>query len=66
MRFDRSAVTAALMLLVVLGAAALQASAQAKNPDRVAYSGETQVHTSWSLDAWPFGNRITHPRDAYK
>ncbi|HKC01256.1 MAG TPA: DUF3604 domain-containing protein [Terriglobales bacterium] len=38
----------------------------APNPDRDAYYGETHVHTSWSLDAWLFGNRITDPGDAYK
>ena len=66
MRFDRRAVTVAILLFVFLGAAATRASAQAKNPDREAYFGETHVHTSWSLDAWLFGNRITDPGDAYK
>ena len=37
-----------------------------KNPDRNAYFGEEHIHTSWSLDAWVFGNRITGPDDAYK
>jgi hypothetical protein len=36
------------------------------NPDRDAYFGETHLHTSWSVDAWVFGNRITGPEDAYK
>ena len=36
------------------------------NPERNAYFGETHLHTSWSLDAWVFGNRITGPDDAYK
>jgi uncharacterized protein DUF3604 len=36
------------------------------NPPRDAYFGETHVHTSWSLDAWLFGNRMTDPGDAYK
>ena len=36
------------------------------NPLRDAYFGETHVHTSWSLDAWLFGNRMTDPGDAYK
>jgi hypothetical protein len=36
------------------------------NPLREAYFGETHVHTSWSLDAWLFGNRITDPGDAYR
>src|SRR5262245_6309375 len=35
-------------------------------PERNAYFGETHVHTSWSLDAWVFGDRITGPGDAYK
>ena len=37
-----------------------------RNPDRNAYFGETHVHTSWSLDAWLLGNRVTGPADAYK
>ncbi|HEY6288218.1 MAG TPA: DUF3604 domain-containing protein, partial [Nitrospiraceae bacterium] len=36
------------------------------NPEREAYFGETHVHTSWSLDAWLGGDRITDPGDAYK
>jgi len=36
------------------------------NPDRDAYFGETHLHTSWSVDAWVFGNRITGPDEAYK
>ena len=35
-------------------------------PDRKAFFGETHVHTSWSFDAYIFGNRITGPADAYK
>ena len=36
------------------------------NPERNAYYGETHLHTSWSVDAWVMGNRITGPADAYK
>jgi hypothetical protein len=36
------------------------------NPDRDAYFGEEHIHTSWSVDAWIFGNRITGPDEAYK
>lgn len=36
------------------------------NPDRDAYFGETHIHTSWSVDAWLMGNRMTGPDDAYK
>ncbi|MDL2410076.1 DUF3604 domain-containing protein [Rhizobium calliandrae] len=42
------------------------AGAQEANPLRDAYFGETHVHTSYSLDAWLFGNRMTDPGDAYK
>src|SRR5271157_5093744 len=45
---------------------ALAAVAQEKNPERNAYFGETHLHTSWSVDAWIFGNRITGPDDALK
>jgi Protein of unknown function (DUF3604) len=34
------------------------------NPERNAYFGDEHIHTSWSLDAWVFGNRITGPADA--
>ncbi len=46
--------------------AALPAFAQQPNPDREAYFGETHIHTSWSVDAWVMGNRVTGPADAYK
>jgi hypothetical protein len=36
------------------------------NPERNAYFGETHLHTSWSVDAWIFGNRIAGPGDALK
>jgi hypothetical protein len=42
------------------------ALAQQPNPDRNAYFGETHIHTSWSVDAWVMGNRITGPDDALK
>ena len=66
MRFRLRAVPVAVLGagLVILTAAL--ACAQEKNPLRNAYFGETHVHTSWSLDAWLFGNRITDPADAYK
>src|SRR5208283_559083 len=38
----------------------------APNPDRDAYFGETHIHTSWSVDAWVMGNRLTGPDEAYK
>ena len=42
------------------------AFAQQSSPERNAYFGETHLHTSWSVDAWVMGNRITGPADAYK
>src|SRR5882724_13620007 len=57
---------AAALLIGLLSLTALPALAQTRNPDREAYFGETLVHTSSSLDAWLFGNRITDPGDAYK
>ena len=46
--------------------AAVGAAAAQKNPERDAYFGETHVHTSWSFDAFIFGNTATGPADAYK
>ncbi len=46
--------------------AAAPAPAPQPNPERNAYFGETHLHTSWSVDAWVMGNRITGPADAYK
>jgi hypothetical protein len=37
-----------------------------RNPERKAYFGETHVHTSWSFDAYVFGNTKAGPEDAYK
>jgi hypothetical protein len=42
------------------------AAASQPNPERNAYFGETHIHTSWSVDAWVMGNRITGPAEAYK
>src|SRR5262245_43173707 len=49
-----------LGLLLSLAAA----PAGAANPERDAYFGETHQHTSWSVDAWLFGNHLTGPADA--
>jgi hypothetical protein len=55
-----------LALATTAALACMHAQAQPKNPDKNAYFGETHVHTSWSPDAWLFGNKITGPADAYK
>ena len=61
---ERSVVLSMLAFLA-LSLQSTVAGAQ-PNPDRNAYFGETHVHTSWSADAWLFGNRMTDPADAYK
>ncbi len=40
------------------------ALAEEPNPERNAYFGEQHIHTSWSVDAWLFGNHLTGPNDA--
>jgi len=57
---------ATLYVALTLSWLAASAFAQEKNPDRNAYFGETHIHTSWSVDAWIFGNRITGPNEALK
>ena len=47
-------------------AAQAPASDLQRNPERNAYFGETHIHTSWSVDAWVMGNRLTGPDDALK
>ncbi len=66
MSFSLRTMNGALVAICSLALAAGPALAQTKNPDREAYFGETHVHTSWSLDAWLIGNRLTDPGDAYK
>jgi hypothetical protein len=39
---------------------------QDQTPDRKAWFGEQHIHTSWSVDAWLFGNHLTGPDDALK
>ncbi len=55
----------AAVLGLLAGAAATEAAPEA-NPERNAYFGETHVHTSWSFDAYVFGNTKAGPEDAYK
>jgi uncharacterized protein DUF3604 len=65
MRFRRRGVIRALLGagLVILTAALAFAQ---ETPQRDVFFGETHVHTSWSFDAYIFGNHITGPADAYK
>ena len=56
--------SAALVLTLVTNVAIAPLMAQEKNPERTAYFGETHIHTSWSFDAYVFGNMKTGPEDA--
>jgi Protein of unknown function (DUF3604) len=55
-----------LFAVLILSVAAAVPSFAAPNPERDAYFGETHIHTSWSVDAWVIGNRITGPDEAFK
>ena len=57
------ATTAFGLGIVILTTSPLLAQA---NPERNVYFGQTHVHTSWSFDAYVFGNTVTGPEDAYK
>ena len=54
------------LLAMALCANAAAAEKIESHPEREAYFGETHVHTSWSFDAYIFGNHITGPAEAYK
>jgi len=58
-----SAVLPYLALAIALGTPAWDIAAE-PNPDRNAYFGEQHIHTSWSVDAWLFGNHVTGPKQA--
>jgi hypothetical protein len=58
-----------VVLLLTIAAALVVAPASAQqqpHPERNAYFGETHIHTSWSFDAYVFGNLKAGPEDAYK
>ena len=54
------------MLGFGLGLFATSPGSAQGNPERNVYFGQTHVHTSWSFDAYVFGNTITGPEEAYK
>src|SRR5438093_12166843 len=57
---------ATLYAALTLSSLAASVFAQEKNPDRNAYFGDEHIHTSWSVDAWLMGNRLTGPDEARK
>ena len=66
---NRNESTVCRLVAIAVGAglcsSALLAHAE-KNPLRDAFFGETHVHTSWSFDAFVFGNTVTGPEEAYQ
>ena len=66
---NRDRFTMCRMVALLLGAGlcgwTLPAHAE-RNPLRNVYFGETHVHTSWSFDAYVFGNTLAGPEDAYQ
>jgi len=60
----RRQLTGHALCALTLGLSAAAALA-GPNPLKEAYFGETHVHTSWSFDAFIFGNMHTGPADAY-
>jgi len=68
-RREASPFAARKLLLAIAGAGlfglAVPSALAQKNPQREAYFGETHLHTSWSFDAYIFGNHLTGPADAY-
>ena len=55
----------AMLLGAGLWCWSLQAPAQ-QNPLRDVFFGETHLHTSWSFDAYVFGNTLAGPEEAYQ
>jgi hypothetical protein len=53
-------------LALVAAVTITSALAQEANPERNAYFGQTHQHTSWSPDAYIFGNTVTGPEEAYQ
>lgn len=66
MRNKLDGVTAALLGAALLSLPAAQALAQQNNPERNVYYGETHLHTSWSFDAFAFGDTVTPPETFYQ
>ena len=58
-------ITAALLGAGILSLSPMPGFAQG-NPLRDVYFGETHLHTSWSFDAYIFGNHLTGPAEAYQ
>ena len=64
---DRFNIRLLLAMLIGAGICGLPLLAHAqKNPLRDVFFGETHLHTSWSFDAYVFGNTLAGPEEAYQ
>ena len=54
------------MLVAVLSILTASLALAQKHPEREAYFGEQHLHTSWSFDAFAFGDRLTGPEEFYQ
>ena len=66
MKTRRRHTKAVLLGVALLGLMMAPALAQQKNPERNVHYGETHVHTSWSLDAFAFGDTFAGPETFYQ
>lgn len=63
----KSLFTRKILGALLLSTAAIPFGASAQDAvERNAYFGQTHQHTSWSFDAYVFGNTLTGPDDAYE
>jgi hypothetical protein len=60
--FARQNIGKAVLMAALLSSSAAMAD---PNPDRDVFYGETHLHTSWSFDAFIFGDTKATPADAY-
>lgn len=61
-----TSIVPALLAIGFVGLASAPSFAQEKNPERNVYYGETHLHTSWSFDAYAFGDTQTGPESFYQ
>ena len=66
MKTSRRSTKAALLGAALSALMMAPALAQPKNPERNVYYGEQHLHTSWSFDAYAFGDRLTGPEQFYQ
>src|SRR3990172_9800680 len=68
-RFTPTTVPALLIAVAVGFLGTIVAASPAfsqMNPGRNVYFGEQHVHTSWSFDAFAFGDTVTGPEEFYQ